>query len=402
MLDAKAFQHFPTESDAGCCPPPSPEPARGTEKQSTPRLTGSQVCSQSPRSRLSKNGKRSVRVNLKGIHQVKKRLADGSIATYYYAWRGGPRIEAPPGTEGFVQEFTDAQNGRKKGARGTLLQLTAEFRTSGEFTSLSKHTQDAYLRYIKLIEAKFGNMPLAVLSDPEVRGEFKEWRDGMAAKPRKADYAWTTLARVLSIAKDRGRIPVNPCEKGGRLYEANRTEILWTDDQITAFEKVASKELRLALTLALWTGQRQGDVLRMRWSDYDGETIKLVQSKTGAAVAIRVIDPLRSLLKDTKKRGPFICTNTRGKPWTSDGFKTSWGKACKRAGIAGVTFHDLRGTAITRLAMVGATSHEISGVTGHSIHDVEAMLDRHYMGQRAALGDKAMRKLEASGEQKSA
>jgi hypothetical protein len=55
--------------------------------------------------------------------------------------------------------------------------------------------------------------PSRPLSDPAVRGEFKSWRDTMMSTPRKADYAWTTLARVLSVAKDRGRIPVNPCER---------------------------------------------------------------------------------------------------------------------------------------------------------------------------------------------
>jgi integrase len=393
MLDAKAFLHSPTESDVDFYPVPSQVRAHGTGKLSTLPLTANPDCSQSRRRQLSKNGKRSVRVNLKGIHKVKKALADGTVATYFYAWRGGPKIDALPGSEGFVQAYTDAIATRKKSARGTVLQLTGEFRTSSEFTGKSKHTRDAYLRYVKLIEAKFGDMPLAALEDPEVRGEFKTWRDSMAANPRKADYAWTVLARVFSVAKDRGRIPVNPCEKGGRLYTANRTEKLWTDETIARFERFASAPLRLALTLALWTGQRQGDILRMRWSDYDGETIKIVQSKTGAAVAIRVIDPLRTLLAETKKRGPFICTNTRGKPWTSDGFKTSWGKACKRAGVDEVTFHDLRGTAITRLAMAGATSHEISGVTGHGIADVDAMLDRHYLGERAALGDRAMHKL---------
>jgi hypothetical protein len=37
-----------------------------------------------------------------------------------------------------------------------------------------------------------------------VRGEFKTWRDSFAETPRKADYAWTTLARIMSFAKDRG------------------------------------------------------------------------------------------------------------------------------------------------------------------------------------------------------
>jgi hypothetical protein len=61
-----------------------------------------------------------------------------------------------------------------------------------------------------------------------VRGEFKSWRDTMMSTPRKVDYAWTTSARVLSVAKDRGRIPVNPCERGGRLYEADRKDkVFW-------------------------------------------------------------------------------------------------------------------------------------------------------------------------------
>jgi hypothetical protein len=39
--------------------------------------------------------------------------------------------------------------------------------------------------------------------------------------------------------------------------------------------------LHLPLLLALWTGQRQGDLLRLPWSAYDGEHVRLRQSKTG-------------------------------------------------------------------------------------------------------------------------
>lgn len=54
--------------------------------------------------------------------------------------------------------------------------------------------------------AKFGDLPVAALADRRVRGEFKAWRDSFAETPRKADYAWTTLARIMSFAKDRGII----------------------------------------------------------------------------------------------------------------------------------------------------------------------------------------------------
>ena len=84
-------------------------------------------------------------------------------------------------------------------------------------------------------------MPIEALSDPRVLGEFKAWRDKMADKPRKADYARSTLAQLLSFAKDRGWISVNPCERGGRLYEADRTEQIWSEDDIAKVLGVTGK-----------------------------------------------------------------------------------------------------------------------------------------------------------------
>ena len=47
------------------------------------------------------------------------------------------------------------------------------------------------------------------------------------------------------------------------------------------------------MLLAINTGQRQGDLLRVPWSAYDGKTIKLRQKKTGAYVPIPVADELK-------------------------------------------------------------------------------------------------------------
>jgi integrase len=103
----------------------------------------------------------------------------------------------------------------------------------------------------------------------------------------------------------------------------------------------------------------------------------------------------RPLLDSTVRRGPLILTNTRHRPWTSDGVRTSWGKSCDRAGITDLTFHDLRGTAVVRLAIAGASVPQIAAVTGHSLKDVEAILDAHYLGRDIQLAEAAMLKLEA-------
>ena len=64
------------------------------------------------------------------------------------------------------------------------------------------------------------------------------------------------------------------------------------------------------------------------------------------------------------------------------------------ASAEGVTFNDLRGTAVTRLALVGCSEAEIATLTGHSLRDVRSILDAHYLSRDQALAESAIRKLE--------
>jgi integrase len=86
----------------------------------------------------------------------------------------------------------------------------------------------------------------------------------------------------------------------------------------------------------------------------------------------------------------------RGSEWTSDGFRTSWRKGCIKAGVAGLTFHDLRGTVVTRLAIAGCTVPQIATITGHSLKDVATILDAHYLARDSGLEEAAISKLETS------
>ena len=128
-----------------------------------------------------------------------------------------------------------------------------------------------------------------------------------------------------------------------------------------------ARHLHLPLLLALWTGQRQGDLLRLPWSATTARTSGCGSRKTGKPVVILVGAPLKAALDAAPKRSPIILTNSEGKPWTSDGFRASWRQGMRGRGRRGVTFHDLRGTAVTRLALVGATEAEIATITGHSL-----------------------------------
>src|SRR5437764_14668884 len=88
-----------------------------------------------------------------------------------------------------------------------------------------------------------------------------------------------------------------------------------------------------------------------------------------------------------------ILVNHRGKPWRS-GFRAFWKKGCAAAGVVGLTFHDLRGTAVTRLALAGYSEPEIGTITGHSLRDVGRILDVHYLKRDVRLAQSGIRKLE--------
>ena len=338
-----------------------------------------------------------MRVTLRGINLVTKRLADGRLRTYWYAWKGGPPLRGEPGTPEFMATYNEAISRRVSPPRGILLSVLQQYQDSEDFRALADSTRRSYIALIKSIEKRFGSFPLSALTDRRSRGIFMSWRDQLAASAgrRQADYAWTVLARVLSWSFNRGLVAANPCERGGRLYRGGgRAEKIWTVADEAAFLERAPARLHLPLMLALWTGQRQGDLLRLPWSGYDGKHIRLRQRKTGARVVIPVGAPLKAALDATPKRSTIILTNSDGKPWTSDGFRASWGKACKAAGVIGVTFNDLRGTAVTRLAIAECIEAEIATITGHSLRSVRAVLNSHYLNRDQVLGESAIRKLE--------
>jgi integrase len=337
-----------------------------------------------------------MRIRLKGLNSITKKLADGTRRTYWYAWKSGPPLRGEPGTPEFIASYNEACARKVVPPRGTLLSVLQAYQASEDFLGLRDVTRRGYVALIKRIEKEFSDFPLSALTDRRTRGIFMGWRDriAVASGRRQADYAWDVLSRTLSWAFDRGLVLANPCTRGGRLYHGSRRETVWTPADEAAFFERAPARLHLALLLALWTGQRQGDLLRLPWSAYDGKHIRLRQSKGGVRVVIPVGAPLKAALATAPKVSPIILTNSDGKPWRSESFRWAWNRACKAAGIVGLTFHDLRGTAVTRLALAGATEAEIATITGHSLRSVRAILDTHYLARDPALAENAIAKLE--------
>lgn len=337
---------------------------------------------------------------MKGVHKVQRRLANGETRTHFYAWRGGPKIEAEPDTPEFIAAFQALTAGRDRPTHhdGTLQFLITAYQKTPAFKDLAQATRTGYVHRIKRIEAEFGDLPIRALENPDVRAVFLDWRDKLAdtSGKREADYSLAVLARILSWAHDRRTIRENHLTRPGRLHSATRLDIIWSDTEIAAFCAVAPAHVALPFRLAIATGQREGDILRLTWAAYDGHVIRLRQGKTGKWLTVPLTADARAMLDaaKAKRHGTVICENSRGQPWTIDGFKTSFGKAKIEAGIENRTFHDTRGTAVVNLALAQCTVAEICSITGHSLRDAENILSKHYLAADRRLAESAIRKLE--------
>ena len=101
-----------------------------------------------------------MRVHLKGINKSMVRLANGDRITYYYAWRGGPRLIGEPGSAEFLLSYNAAIASRREPDRATFQSVVAGYRASQDFLGLSPRTQLDYLKQIKKIETEFADLPI--------------------------------------------------------------------------------------------------------------------------------------------------------------------------------------------------------------------------------------------------
>jgi integrase len=334
-----------------------------------------------------------VKVDLKGIARV---TAKGR--TYWYAWRGGPRLRGEPGSPEFMASYNEAIESRRTPDSGRFKSLVVLYRASPDYTKkLADSTRANWSPWLDRIADYFGELRIAQFDRPEkIRPIIRRWRNQWADKPRTADYGMQVLSRVLSHAVDPlGKIAGNPCEGIKQLYSSDRSEIIWTDSDIAALKKTCSAEVAHAVDLAAHTGLRLSDVLRLSWSHVGEDAITFATGKSRGRreAIIPLYDDLRSVLARIPKRATAILTNSKRRPWTPDGFGSSFNTAKKEAGIADkdLHFHDLRGTAATKFYIAGLPIRVIAEILAWSEDQVERIIRRYVA--RAAATKEAIRQL---------
>jgi integrase len=216
------------------------------------------------------------------------------------------------------------------------------------------------------VEKKWGGLRVASVEPRHVLA----LRDTFAATPASANQLLGALSSMMSWSVPRGWIRFNPCLgvkklKGGVPYKP------WSWEAICLFKKEARAELWHAAGIALYSGQRQGDVLKMRWTDIRDGLIAVEQMKTGKKLWIPMHSELKLILADVPKRSEFILTSKRGEAWTSDGFGTAWQRQMEKKALTPLrqqdcVFHGLRKSAVVMLLEAGCTDAEVSAITGQT------------------------------------
>lgn len=334
-----------------------------------------------------------MKVDLRGIATVR---AKGR--TYHYAWRGGPRLRGEPGSPEFMAFFNEAIENRRTPDKSRFRFVVTDYKGSGEYKKLAESTRSQWGKWLDRISDCFGDLRVAQFDRPEkIRPVIRRWRNQWAETPRTADYALQVLSRVIAHAMDLGSIASNPYEGIKHLYNNDRSEIIWTDFDVTHIKKTCSTEIANAVDLAGHTGLRLSDLMRLSWSHVGDDAIVLTTGKSRhrREAIIPLYRALREILARIPKRATTILTSSRRRPWTADGFGSSFNSAKIDAGMSeqDLHFNDLRGTAATKFYIAGFSMREIAETLAWEEESVEKII-RRYVGRAAAI--KAMiRKLEA-------
>ena len=167
---------------------------------------------------------------------------------------------------------------------------------------------------------------------------------------------------------DRGLVSANPCERGGRLYRGSRADKVWTDARRSRVPSAQRHRSYICLCCSpCGPASARAICCGSPGLPTTETTSDCASPRPAARVEIPVGAPLKAALdaaKSTRGLATTILVNSEGQPWTADGFRSSWRKACAKAGIVGLTFHDLRGSSVTRAALPGSTEAEIAYATG--------------------------------------
>lgn len=226
--------------------------------------------------------------------------------------------------------------------------------------TLAPRTQKDYRRHLQVLRREFGDRRPDDLQPRDI-GRFLDVPKGKIQRVRIV----AVLSAVYSKMVGKWYVAEkNPCQNVERHKNPPRDRYI-TDEEFWAVHAIMPLRMKLAMELALYTGQRQGDLLSLTWDNVLEEGVLFKQGKTGQSRLVMFADegedpkasPLWDVLSRAKKVVPmiprkYVLRTEKGQKYTSEGFRSIWQRYMRKAIEKGVikerfTFHDIRAKTVS-------------------------------------------------------
>lgn len=184
-----------------------------------------------------------------------------------------------PTDEGFIAAYRKIhvsfnRPATERAISGTFGEVIIAYLQSPEFKALAPETQNNYRLHLDDLRERIGKFQVASVT----RASIKKRRDSLAEKTPGKAHRFTAVCRLLfewAKTEDRWKLTDNPATAIRKLKTGDGWR-RWTNEEIQKFLDGANPGMKLALLLALCTGLRRGDAIRLRKNAYQNGLIEVV------------------------------------------------------------------------------------------------------------------------------
>lgn len=270
--------------------------------------------------------------------------------TYYFYDTGGkPRHEIPLGTDYIlaVQQWAQLQQAQPT-EQMTVAWLIGRYMASPSYQDLGTGTQTDYKFAIDKIMEAFGDAPLDKVKPSHVVLYIEK---RTATSKHRALREKAVLSMLYNWAIEREFATFNPAGVLKTKRLPGRKHVYIHDEMFDALYEQAPPDLKDAIDLAYYMGQRPIDLLSLTLVKIRDDMMEYRQSKTGTPQRIALVGGLAEVIERIQKRKAehkveslFLLVNERGQKMTKSMLRSRFEKARLTAGIAGkdFQFRDLR------------------------------------------------------------
>lgn len=335
---------------------------------------------------------------------VKRTKAKGSTYLYFRTGQRDPRgleilVRLPllkdPGFGAAYAALLAARSRRQKAsvaaAELTVTAFCDLYERSEHFRALSAGTQRLYGISLTYLKKMLPTAPAAALE----RKDVVRLVDGRADTPGAANSLLRAINALYKWGRVRGHLDTNPCRDIEELAVGEHEP--WPEHVLSAALEAEHGRVRLAVHLLLYTAQRIGDVVKMKWTDLtlgeDGvRRLSVKQQKTGRELVIPLHEALDGELGRRKRELGYIIPGVQGRPLSQKTLRRDLQAFAADLG-AKVVPHGLRKNAVNALLEAGCSAAETAAISGQSLQMVE-----HYAKARSQrkLGEAAILKWQGN------